>query len=65
MRLGRYIFSPVHNSCCNYTICMATVVMVMPITCVVFFNDVHDLAKGEVDLVGVLALVVAKHTVLF
>ena len=39
--------------------------MVMLITCVMLFNDVHDLAEGEVDLVGVLALVVAKHTVLF
>ena len=29
-----------------------------------FLNDVYDLPEGEIDLVGVFALVVSKDTIL-
>lgn len=38
--------------------------MYVCLTCVVFLNDVHHLACGEVHLVGVLPLVVGQHSVL-
>lgn len=35
------------------------------LTCLVFLDDIHGIARMKVDLMGVLSLVVTDHTILF
>ena len=64
LAIAKVVMGTILADSCNHGQIAMAIYKHLSHTGVVFLNDVYDLSEGEVDLVGVFALVVSEDTIL-